>query len=75
MCYYVMYQFTDLLVVAIKGHGLGSLDAVALQDLERGICVAGERRRKWGEVYGVLTARLKHNKWNLSHTEGFATDT
>ena len=41
-----MYQFTDLLVVAIEGHWLGSLDAIALQDLERGICIAGGRRRK-----------------------------
>ena len=46
MWHSVMYQFTDLLVVAIKGHWLGSLDATALQDLERGICIAGGRRRK-----------------------------
>jgi len=43
-----MYQFTDFLVVAIKGHGLGSLDAIALQDLERGICIAGGRRKGMG---------------------------
>ena len=53
MLYSVMYQFTDLLVVAIKGHWLGSLDATALQDLERGICIAGGRRRK-GAVYSRL---------------------
>ena len=47
---HVVYQFTDLLVVAIKGHWLGSLDTTALQDLEWGIRIAGGRREEEDEV-------------------------
>ena len=37
------HQFTDLLVVAIKGQGFGPLDATPLQDLEWGIGIAGKQ--------------------------------
>ena len=41
--HYNTHQFTDLLVVAIKGQGLGPLYATPLQDLERGIGIAGKQ--------------------------------
>ena len=49
---HVVYQFTDLLVVAIKGHWLGSLDTTALQDLEWGIRIAGGRREEEENLWG-----------------------
>ena len=55
----------DFLIVAKNGQGLGSLNAMALQNLEWGVCIAGkERKGKKREGKGRMEGRQrKEDGW------------
>lgn len=55
------YHFVDFLIVAIKGHGLGSLNAITLQNLEWGVCIAGKERmgkKREGKIKGGMEGKV-----------------
>jgi len=65
------YHFVDFLIVAIKGHGLGSLNAITLQNLEWGVCIAGKEREGEGKGRGRMEGRQrKEDGWMKRKSRG-----